>query len=50
MSRTTRALALTLVLTLGAASPAALRAESKTLARCGRGFLEEVDEIGRAHV
>ncbi|MBX6312509.1 MAG: peptidase C45 [Isosphaeraceae bacterium] len=44
----TRALSLILALWLLAASPA--RGESKTIARCGAGFLEEVDGYKVLHV
>ena len=43
-----RALALTLLVVLWAARPA--HAETRTIARCGRGFLEEVDGYKVLHV
>src|SRR5215207_4605588 len=42
-----RAIGLTLLLVLGATT---LRAETKTVARCGQGFLEEVDGYRVLHV
>src|SRR5689334_3608194 len=43
-----RAMVSMLLVVLAAAAP--LRAETKTLARCGRGFLEEVDGYKVLHV
>lgn len=45
-----RAIALALIVTAWAVLPARARAESKTIARCGQGFLEEVDGYRVLHV
>ena len=51
MHRTwTRAIALTLTLAVWATAPAPAVAETKTVARCGQGFLEEVDGYKVLHL